>query len=301
MKQQYTLKADGFRAIWFEGDKYRDKVIIYMGGAKCNEKICVDSSDYLRAEGYSVLCLGFYLWDGLPKEMYQIPVDYVEKAVVELKKNGFEKIAIQGASTGAGYALLCASLIPDISCTVAPVPYDYVMEGMKNDLFPLRFAVYQHHGKSLPYSRYTCLDHGFLKGLQSFFKCKKAGGYKMGHVMRYAYDTSDENEASRIKVENMKSDLLIMAPGYDDCWPSEKAVPRIERILKEHHYPYRVKAITYPSASHCLGMDLSDLKKKPTMRFLMGMAMPAIKEHPNECIAASKDSIKQILAFYEQW
>lgn len=301
MKKQYTVEEDGFRAIWFEGKEYRDKVIIYMGGAKCNEQVSVDSSRYLRDEGYSVLCLGFYLWDGLPKEMYKIPVEYVEKAVLELKANGFEKIAIQGASTGAGYALLCASLIPDISCTVAPVPYDYVMEGMKNDLFPLGFAVYEHHGKSLPYSRYTCLDKGLVKGLMSFFRCKKAGGYKLGHVMRYAYDTSDENEASRIKVENMKSDLLIMAPDHDDCWPSEQAVPRIERILKESNYPYRVKAIIYKNASHCLGVNLADMYSNPIMKILMGMTMPAIKEHPKECLEASEDSIKQILDFYKEW
>lgn len=301
MKQQYTLEQDGFRAIWFEGKEYRDKVIIYMGGAKCNEKVSVDSSQYLREAGYSVLCLGFYLWEGLPKEMYKIPVEYVERAVVELKSNGFTKIAIQGASTGAGYALLCASLIPDISCTVAPVPYDYVMEGMKNDLFPLGFAVYEHHGKGLPYSRYTCLDDGIAKALRGFFKCKKERGYKMAHVMRYAYDTSDENEASRIKVENMKSDLLIMAPDHDDCWPSEQAVLRIERILKENNYPYRVKAIIYKNASHGLGMDMGDIKKNSFMRLLIGMAMPAMKEHPEECQAASEDSIQQILTFYKEW
>lgn len=301
MKESYTLEKDGFRALWFEGKMYRDKVIIYMGGAKCNEKISVESSEYLRAAGYSVLCLGFYLWDGLPKEMYKIPVEYVEKAVAELKANGYTKIGIQGASTGAGYALLCASLIPEISCTVAPVPYDYVMEGMKNDLFPLGFAVYEHHGKSLPYSRYICLDNGLVKALAGFFKCKKEKGYKMAHVMRYAYDTSDENEASRIKVENMKSDLLIMAPDHDDCWPSEQAVPRIERILKERNYPYRVKAIIYKNASHALGMNMDNIQKNPVMRLLIGMTMPAMKEHPKECWEACEDSMKEILAFWREW
>lgn len=54
--------------------------------------------------------------------MYNIPVEYVERAVIELKRNGFEKIALHGISTGAGYALLCSSLIPEISCTIAVVP-----------------------------------------------------------------------------------------------------------------------------------------------------------------------------------
>ena len=296
MKKEYTLSEDGFRAIWCEGGTFRDKVIIYMGGAKMSEKQTLQAAQYLIDSGYSVLCLGFYLWEGLPKEMYRIPVEYVEKAVAELKSNGFEKIAIHGMSTGAGYALLCSSLIPDISCTIAPVPYDYVMEGMKNDLLPLGFAVYSYRGESLPYSHYTCMNGGLLKALKGFFKIRKQKGYKITHTGRYGYDTSEETEASRIKVENMKSDLLIMAPEWDDAWPSEKAVPRIERILKENNYPYRVKAIIYKNASHALGIHLSkDMIK------LANKLVPAEKNYPEECEKARADSIKQILNFLKEW
>lgn len=296
MKEQYTLQEDGFCAIWFEGSTYRDKVIIYMTGAKCSEEHTVYSSKIVRDAGYSVLCLGFYFWEGMPKEMYRIPVEYVERAVAELKANGFEKIAIHGISIGAGYALLCASLIHDISCTIATVPYDYVMEGMRNDLFPLGFAVYTYRGESVPYSRYTCMNDGLPKALIGFFKCKKQKGYKMIHTGRYGYDTSEETEASRIKVENMKSDLLIMAPEWDDCWPSEQAVPRMERILKESNYPYRVKAIIYHKASHALGMEMSDDMVK-----LARKVMPTVKKYPEECEKARKDSIQQMLEFLKEW
>ena len=85
MKREYILEKDGFRAIWFEGNENRDRVIIYMSGAGINEKMTIDASKYLRDAGYSILCLGFYLWDGLPKEMWRIPVEYVERAVAELK------------------------------------------------------------------------------------------------------------------------------------------------------------------------------------------------------------------------
>lgn len=301
MKKRYTLKEDGFCAVWFEGSKYRDKVVIYMSGAKCDEKTTVEASGYICEAGYSVLCLGFYLWKDMPKEMYGIPVEYVERAVAELKKNGFDQIAIHGISTGAGYALLCASLIPEISCTIAGVPYDYVMEGMKNDLFPLELAVYSHHGESLPYSRYTCMDKGLLKALKGFFKVKKQRGYHLTHISRYAYDTADENEASRIKVENMKSDVLLMAPDYDDCWPSEQAVPRMERILREHQYPYRVKAIIYENASHAIGMDMENLKNNGVLKWILGMMLPAEKKHPQACESARKDSKQQILVFLKEW
>lgn len=301
MKEKYTIKEDGFCAYWFEGNKYRDKVVIYMSGAKCDEKITIKSSQYLREAGYSVLCLGIHMWNGMPNELYNIPVDYVELAVKELKRNGFKNIAIHGVSTGGAYALLCSSLIPDISCTISGVPYDYIMEGMKNDLFPLGFAVYSYQGKSLPYSRYTCVDKGLLNAVKQFFKCKKQKGYTMNHTMRFAYDTSEENEASRIKVENMKSDVLLFAPNYDDCWPSEKAVPRIVRILKEHNYPYRIKVKIYENASHGIGIDDEIFFKNPIKKILIYSKLPNEKKHKQECDFARKDCSQQILNFLYEW
>lgn len=296
MKEQYTLQEDGFRAVWFEGTKYSKKAIIFMLGARCGEKNTIDSSLRLRNEGYSVLCLGFYLWKGMPKKMYNIPVEYVERAVTELKANGFEKIAIHGMSTGAGYALLCSSLIPEISCTIATVPYDYVMEGLKNDLFPTGFSVYTYRGKAVPFSRYACLNDGVLNGLKGYFKFRKQRGNEEIRVGRYAYDTSEETEESRIKVENMKSDLLIMAPEWDEAWPSEQALPRIERILKENNYSYRVKAIIYKKANHALGIEMSGNMLKLAKRL-----MPSERKYPEECERARKDSVKQVLDFLEEW
>ena len=92
MKNSYTVKEDGFQAYWFEGTTNREKVIIWMHGSGMNEKHCLKDSEYLREKGYSVLVLGFYFWKGMSKKMRGIPVDYIEKAVSELKKNGFDKV-----------------------------------------------------------------------------------------------------------------------------------------------------------------------------------------------------------------
>jgi dienelactone hydrolase len=106
LKAVYTLNEDGFSAYWFEGSKHKEKAIVWMHGSAMNEKHCLADSLYLREAGYSVLVLGFYYWKGMSKKMRAIPVEYVEKAVSELKKNGYEKIGIHGISSGAAYALL---------------------------------------------------------------------------------------------------------------------------------------------------------------------------------------------------
>lgn len=294
MKKEYTLKQDGFRAVWYDGTLNRDKAIIYMSGAGCGEEVTFEMSQYLVKNGYSVLCLGFYLWKGLPNKMYNIPVEYVERAVAELKRNGFDKIAIHGMSTGAGYALLCSSLIPDITCTLAVVPYDYVMEGVAGTIFPQNCSVYTYKGRDISYSKFPILHSNLIKELKKYYSIPKS---ERKGLMRYSYDTSEHAEQGRIKVENMNSDVLLLGVNNDDCWPSEMAVPRMEKILENSNYPHRVKALVYEKGSHFIGC--ADVPEK--LKRLKNIMFSNEKRFPNECNKTRKDSQKQILDFLNEW
>nr|MCR5675312.1 hypothetical protein [Lachnospiraceae bacterium] len=141
--QRCTLQEHGFAGVFFPGTVAREKAIIAAGGASCDEKTSISMSRFLRKAGYNVLVLGFYLWEGLSKKLVSIPVDYVERAVRWLKEEkGFQGIAMTSASTGAGYTLLAASLIPDIGCVIPIVPFDHVMEGTTNSFKRMGRSVY---------------------------------------------------------------------------------------------------------------------------------------------------------------
>ena len=131
--ERCNLNEHGFAACYYPGTIFTNKAVIAAGGASCDENSSVVMSRYLRKAGYNVLVLGFYMWEGLQDQLVGIPVDYVEKAVKWLKEEkGIEKIAMTSISTGAGYTLLCASLISDISCVIPVAPFDHVMEGTTN-------------------------------------------------------------------------------------------------------------------------------------------------------------------------
>ena len=152
--ERCTLETDGFTALWYPGRISPEKAIIAVGGASCDERTSVLMSRFIREAGYNVLVLGFYMWKGLPKDLVSIPVDYAERAAKWLKeKKGISKIAMTGTSTGAGYTLLSASLIPEISCVIPVVPYDYVNEGTKQTLkgyVELHRSQYTWHGADVP-------------------------------------------------------------------------------------------------------------------------------------------------------
>ena len=124
-----SLEKDGFIGVYFPGKKFSETAIIAAGGASCDKKTSISMCRYLRKAGYNVLVLGFYMWNGMSKELVSIPVDYVENAVKWLKMKNISKNCNDCRFHGAGYTLLAASLIPDISCVVPVVTYDYVMEG----------------------------------------------------------------------------------------------------------------------------------------------------------------------------
>lgn len=205
-------------------------------------------------------------------------------------------IAMTGASTGAGYTLAAASLISDISCVIPVVPYDYVMEGTTNNFKRLGKSVYTFHGQDLPFSIWSILDSGFFKVIKAALKNKV---YGLKRFMRYGYDNNPVTEESRIKVENMHADVLFLSVKDDDGWPSDIAVPRMVKILKDANYKYRVDYHIYEKASHALTDGLDDLSG--TARWTFKHMLPAEKKYPRECEEARQDSFKRIIKFIEEW
>lgn len=299
MTDMYELNLDeyGFEARYYPGRISSAKAIIAAGGASCDEKSSIAMSRYLRKAGYNVLVLGFYAWDGLSKELAGIPVDYVEKAVKWLKEEQkIEKIAMTSISTGAGYTLLCASLIPEISCVIPVAPFDHVMEATTNSFKRLNRSVYTWHGKDIPFSPWALIDEGIPKILLSATKDKK---YGLKRFMRYGYDHNPLTEESRIRVENMHADVMFLAPKDDDAWPSDEAVLRMVKVLKDNDYPYGIEWKIYDKASHALSDGLDEMGGYA--KWALKNMLPAEKKYPKECEEARQDSFRRILDFLDRW
>lgn len=292
-----TIEKNGFNAYYYPGKLADDMAIISVGGASCDEKTSIAMSGFLRKAGYNVLVLGFYMWKEMSKNLVSIPIDYVGKAVDWLKnEKGIKKIVMTGASTGAGYTLVCASLIKEIGCVIPIVPFDYVMEGTTSSFKRLGRSVYTWHGKVLPFSPWTIIDKGIPK---IFFEAVKDKKYGLSRFMRYGYDHNPVKEESRIKIENMHAAVLFLAVEDDDGWPSSEAVQRMVAVLREKNYPYRVESKIYENASHALTDGLEQMKGYAKWAFKH--LLPAEKKYPEECEMARKDSFKRILTFIEEW
>ena len=293
--QELSLSKYGFYGYFRKGTTNADKAMIVMSGSDGKKELAISHADIFLEEGYSVLVLGFHKWEGLSQDKSHIHVDYMEKAVKWLFGRGdIVKIGTNGSSLGAQYALLCASLIPEISLVIAAAPFDYVLECVDDKFRRTGRSIYLYKGKEISYSPSVLLDESVPKLI---LKCVLDKQYGLKRMMRFYYDKNPLTEESRIRVENMCADVLLLASENDDCWPAEIASRRIDAVLKKNNYPYRAKTVIYEKGSHAVGNRLDDKKMRQALKTLM----PSEKKYPQECEAARIDSVKQIKNFLKEW
>lgn len=294
MKKRYTLAEDGFVGTWHPTSGHDGKALIVFPGSGADHTLTWQGSYFLEKAGWSRLLVGFAGWDGLPEDPVLTPVEYAERAVQALRAEGYEKIGMVGISAGAKYAITAASLIPEVSLVIAASPFDYTTEAFHGTK-ALDQSTFSWRGEPLPFDPTVTLHRNLFSVLLRTAFNKK---YGMRRMLRGCYEENVQTEAARIKVENMRADLLLQCPGYDDCWPSDEAVPRMEKILRESGYPYRVQATIYAKGSHLLCCDFA---KSPEYLKSMKKILQAEYVDQAACDKARKDSMQEALAFLEDW
>ena len=294
MKKKYTLEEDGFVGYWHPAGGHAGKALIVFPGSGADYKLTWKGSGFLRNAGWSCFLVAFAGWDGLPEDPVLAPVEYAEKAVAVLKEEGFEKVGVYGISAGAKYAITAASLLPEISLVIAASPFDYTTEAFKGTK-ALNQSTFSFRGEPLPYDPTVTLHRNLFSVL---FRTALSRKYGMRRMLRGCYQENVQTEDARIKVENMHADFLMQCPGYDDCWPSDEAVPRMKRILENAGYPYRVQATTYEKGSHLL---CGDLRTSPEYLKSMRKILQAEYADQDACNKAREDSMKEALEFLDGW
>lgn len=301
-----TLEKEGFLGTFYESKVPTDKAIILVGGSGEKREFVEKRAEALWKEGFHVLSLGYYLWKPLSPHTVSIPIDYAEKAVDFLKNKcpvPIAKIGMTGLSLGAAYVLLCASYLPDISCVVSVCGFDFVVEGCKNMIFRQHKSYFSFHGEDVPYEPAEALSH-IGKTLRAWKKDLRYGSKAMD---RFYYNEcfSDRTDASRIKVENIKGDVLLLAPAYDDTWPSDIAFPRIMKVLEEKQFPYRHECVIYEKASHYLAVPSGAMavngKKEEDMYKILARFMTMEAKYPEECKKAREESWQKLVSFFREW
>lgn len=273
-----TVKKEGFEGILYCGNGRKDKAVIVMSGSNGGMLLTKIESEFYNRNGIPALALALFKTKQTQKNLDKVPVEYVEKAVRWLKRQGYQKIAIDGTSKGSELALLAASMFPDISCVIARVPSYFVSEGLKVrgvTKAPSGTSCWSYHGKEISYAPYKSRTFDFKAMLKK---------EKELHILTFNKN-KDITPDTIIPIEKIKGPVLLLSSKHDAVWESYKSSVIMEKHLSDMAFPYAHKHIAFPYLSHVMITRNSPLYK---------LLFKIERQYPKQC-AAEREQLKKVL------
>lgn len=221
--------------------------VIVLGGSEGGLR--ESNAALLASYGFNTLALAYFGIEGLPKELVNIPLEYIQNAIDWLRDNpkvDFTKLGIFGTSKGGELALLSASMFPSIKAVVGYVPSGVVYPGIGHSA-PGNSS-WQFKGESLPFAFGEIPKEVTLeinRAMQS--------GEPISWRKTYQWWAEGEKQAE-IPVEDIQGPVLLISGGDDWLWPADLLSEKVITRLKEHNHPYTYEHINFPNAGHSFGV-----------------------------------------------
>lgn len=239
---------------------------------------------------------------------HSYPLEQVERAVRYLQEQGNQTIGILGLSATGMVALTAASLLPDITLTVALAPPDFVMEGyytVKLD------GTGEHPGnyessltwreKPLPFLPYAYRHPEYWH--------KHVEESKRRRALTAARDLFDESERrhplqeeEKIKIENIRGHLYLAAAEDDVLWDSCKYIRRMVARLAELPHSCTYEAHLYEHGTHFVFPEGMVRKLLPLgAGLLLPLVFKEAAGHTTECRETREDIQRGLTDVIRKW
>lgn len=198
-------------------------------------------------------------------------------AFLWLKSQGYRRIAIEGVSKGAEYALASAVTFNENFCLILKTPTWYYGEGLVKRA-PSNTSSWSYKGEEFPYTTYK----------ERAFKLKKDILFKKEYNILSINTGKVVSEASIIPIEKVNGPVLIFSTKTDTVWPSsdsgERLISRLEAAV--FRYPYR--HICFDHMSHMMFENANSLVR---------LLFKSERNYPKEC----KEERKRMREETENW
>ena len=231
-------KADG---VLYPVAGRKDKVVITMSGSEGGLEHAGKLAKYLQDNGIPALAFGYFKTKHSLKSLNKIELENIKAAIEWLKKQGYEKIGIEGCSKGAEYAAAAAIAYPELSFVILKIPSWFYGEGMDKTV-PSGASSWTCEGKELPYTPYKTRKLPVIKEMM------KNREYNI-----IAINTGKKiNPDSIIPIEKIQAPVLMFSTEVDTIWPSKESCEKMEERLNANHFAYPHKHICFKHMSHMM-------------------------------------------------
>ena len=299
-----TPEIDGFYGAYYPNSKPSDKAMILMLGDSSDDRMAVSGAKWAHALGCHALTMSP---DKKDYGHHSYPLERFGAAIAFLKSRGFRKIGIAGASTTGMLALLAASYYPEITLTIAMSPSDFVMEGFYQDgKDSMRERPGDNEssvtwqGKGLPYLPYAYRHPEYWKKIEEESK----EGKDM-IAARKMFDESERRhpllEEEKIKVENIKGQIVFVGAEDDALWNTCKYIRRMEQRLAEKPHDSAFLSLIYEHGTHFVFPETLLRIMIPAGGDLLPRVFRAGREFPKECKSTREDIDRKLQEIIKEW
>lgn len=235
--------------------------IIVVGGSEGG--IYEFPASLLASHGFNVLALGYWGQEPLPKQLVEIPLEYIEGAIHWLKARpdvakGW--LGMHGTSKGGELALLAATYFEDIKAVVSlsgpPVVCCGIVPWTEHKELP---PAWTYQGKAIPYAR----PDNSVEVSKRCRTMRQAGENPLR--IWYDYLTSDPEimEQATIPVEKINGSILLISGTDDACFDSVRLNERAIERLRQYNFKNEYSHLVYEDTGHEVGIPFIPISASP--------------------------------------
>lgn len=220
-------------------------VVIVLGGSEGG--VDENRAAIIASHGFETLALAYFGADGLPSELANIPLEYVQRAIAWVHERPETRnlpIILEGDSKGAELALLVAAREPLVRGVVAFAPSSSVFEGFSTKQGVQR-ASWTISGTPLAYA-----DNPIPPQVKAEIKADRAAKRAVSFRAQYMALATPPKPESTIAVQKIAGPLLLVAGADDQLWPSDVFAERIIATRKANALKFRDELLIFPQAGH---------------------------------------------------
>jgi dienelactone hydrolase len=220
-------------------------VVIVLGGSEGG--MDENRAAIIASHGFDTLSLAYFGAPTLPRELANIPLEYVDRAVDWIRAQSALAtlpILLEGDSKGSELALLAASRNSAIGGVVAFAPASEIFEGFSTKQGAQR-ASWTLDAAPLPFS-----NNPVPASVKAAIQAERAAKRPVSFRDQYLAIATPPALGSTIHVEHIRGPLLLIAGADDQLWPSDIFATRILGMRRSHQVTYADEALIYPNAGH---------------------------------------------------
>ncbi len=222
-------------------------IVVVLGGSEGG--MDENRAAIIASHGFDTLALAYFGVSGLPAELANIPVEYVERAIAwlhEKHETSDLPILLEGDSKGAELALLIAARNASIKGVVAFAPSSNVFEGFSTKQ-GVRRASWSISGVPVAFA-----DNPVPPEVKAKIRTERAAKRPVSFREQYMALATPPSSDSTIAVEKIAGPLLLVAGADDQLWPSVVFAGRIIAARKANHVNFSDQLLIFPNAGHAI-------------------------------------------------